>query len=136
MHLVYPTARSAFLRGQINWSSGGDSFGVALLDSTYTYDPAHEFRSDLTGVLATEALTGVDEIGNGVADADDVAVSGVTVGLIAERYVIYQDTGLSTTDRLVWYADTYVDGTAFYRISDGNPIVISWYNGSSRIFQF
>ena len=78
MQTVYPLARDKFLGGYLQWrASGGHSFRVAALDSTYAYSEADEFRADLTGVLGTAALTGLVAGPNGWADAADVTVTGM-----------------------------------------------------------
>lgn len=133
MQLVFPSARSLFASAGIDWST--DAFGVGVVDSTYTYSPSHDFRNDVTGVLATAALAGMTVLADGVCDADDVSVSGVTLGDIVEGIFIYRNVGTAATDDLVWYANTNSDGTPIYRVSDGNPIAFSWSNGADRIFQ-
>ncbi len=133
---IWPLARKKFLEGDLQWKAGGDSFSIAILDSTYTYSPSHEFRDDLTGVIATAALTGIVSTGNGVADADDASVSGAAYGDVITQIVIYRNVGTAATDDLIYHGTHQVDGTAIYRVSDGtNPIVFSWSNNTGRIFQ-
>lgn len=131
--LIYPTARDSFARGEIDWE--GDAFLVVLTESAYVLNPSHEFRSSVTDVLATEDLAGMTVIGNGVCDADDVAVPGVTAAETVARVIICTDTGSSATDRLVYATDVTTDGVPISRVSDGNPVVVSWSNGPGRIFQ-
>lgn len=130
---LYPLGRSAFLRAEIDWV--GDDVTVALLDGSYTYDPAHDFASDLTGVLATAALTGKAVLADGIADADDVSVSGVGLGDTVERVVFYKDTGTAATSALIYYADENDDTTAISRPGDGGAIVLMFSNSSTRCFR-
>jgi hypothetical protein len=131
--LVYPHARDAFARGEIDWPD--DDFLVILTRPAYTLNPAHEFRDDVTNVLATASLSGMTIVGNGVLDADDCSVSGVTAAESVGRVLIAHDTGDAATDRLLWATDIHTDGTNILRVSDGNPIVVAWDNGPYRIFQ-
>ena len=131
MQTLYPSARSAFAGGLIDWDT--DSFKVYSLDSTYAYDPAHDTVSDLTGVTGSVSLTGMTVLAGGVCDADDAAVP-VAAADATERVIIAVDTGTPASDRLIYYADSYTSGVPIYRVSDGNPTVVSWSNGAGRIF--
>lgn len=131
--LVYPHARSAFARGEIDWED--DDFLVVLTSDGYALNSSHEFRDDVTNVLATESLAGMTVLDNGVCDAADCAVPGVTAGLTVARALICLDTGNAATDRLIYATDVHSDGTNIGRVSDGNPIVCAWENNPYRIFQ-
>lgn len=131
--IVFPGAREAFLTGQIDWE--GDSFMVIVTDDSVTISEALVYRDDLSGVLATVALTGTASVGNGVADADDCPVPGVAAAAAVERIFIALDTGSAATDLLIYATDVHTDGTPIFRVSDGNPIVIHWANTSNRIFR-
>jgi hypothetical protein len=130
---LYPSARSAFLAGTLAWTGG--TVTVALLDASYTYSAAHDMANDLTGVLATEALTGRTILTGGVADGDDISVSGVGIGDIVERIVIYKDTGTPSTSALIAFMDTNDDSTPIYRVGDGAAIGVPWSSGADRIFR-
>ena len=78
MQTLWPTARDKFAEGLIDWD--GDSFLLIALDSTYTYDAAHEFRDDLTGVLGTASLVNTSIASGGACDADDTSLSARTPG--------------------------------------------------------
>ena len=130
---LYETGRSAFLRGEIDWQ--GDDMVVALLDGTYTRSSSDEFAADLTGVLATAPLTGCTVLADGVADADDVSVSGVSLGETVERIVIYKDTGSAATSPLIWYADENDDTTTISRAGDGSAITLVWSAAPTRVFR-
>lgn len=134
MQTLWPTARDKFAEGLIDWV--GDSFLLVALDSSYTYDPAHEFRDDLTGVLGTASLASTSIASGGACDAADTSLTGPTVGQIVEAIVICKDTGSSATDDLIYIATTQSNGTPIYRVSDGvNPITFVWSNDLARIFR-
>jgi hypothetical protein len=133
MNTIYPLAREKFLTGALDWSS--DDIKVVLLDNTYTYSAAHEFLTDLTGVVATSGnLTGKTTTG-GVADADDLTFPALVAGDTIVSVVIYRDTGLAATSDLIIFMGTSASGVAISRITDGNDVVLRWSNAATRIFR-
>jgi len=129
---VYDTAYEEALDGGLDWTAGDF---LVILAAAGPLDPAAVTRDDLTGVLATASLTGMAVLAGGVADADDVSVPGVTAAETVERVFICRDTGSASTDTLIWATSVHTDSTPILRVSDGNPIVVSWSNGAGRIFQ-
>jgi hypothetical protein len=67
----------------------------------------------------------------GVADADDVLLSSVT-GTSCEFIVIFQDTGVDATSRLIAYIDSAVGLPV---TPNGGNITIQWDSGANRIFK-
>jgi hypothetical protein len=134
MQALWPTARDAFAAGEIDWVN--DDFLFVALDSTYTYDPSHEFRDDLSGVLATTDLLSTAITGNGACDAADVLLPAPAALTVIRSIVICTKTGNAATDRNIYFADTGADGVAISRTSDGvNDIGFVWSNGPNRIFR-
>lgn len=129
---MYPSARTAFLTGSLDWV--GQSFSVAALDHA-GYNPSNENLDDLAGVLATAAITGRVALVNGVADADDLTISGVSALDTVRALVIYRDTGTASTSTLVAWIDETADSTPLERPSDGSPIPIVWSNTPERVFR-
>lgn len=126
---LYPKAREGFLSGQINWFA--DTIKCCLVDTgVYTYSTSHEFLSSVTGIVATSAALTSKTVALGVADAADVTFSGVT-GATVEAVVIYKDTGVASTSRLIAYIDT---GTGLPVTPNGGDVVLAWDNGANRIF--
>jgi hypothetical protein len=105
-NVVYPLARREALRAGHNWGSA--NIRCVLVDlALYTYDPAHEFLSDIpvgARVATSGNFTGKTDTA-GVADADDVTFVGLT-GATIEAVVIYVDTGVAATSRLLVFVDT------------------------------
>ena len=134
MQTLWPTARDKFAEGLIDWD--GDSFLLIALDSSYTYNPSHEFRDDLTGVLGTASLANTSIASGGACDADDTSLTGPTVGQVVQAIAICKDTGSAATDDLIYFASSQSNGTPIYRVSDGvNPITFVWSNDLARIFR-
>jgi hypothetical protein len=104
---------------------------VALVDTgTYTYNSAHDFLDDLTGVVGTAQTIANTTIAAGLFDGDNVTFSAVS-GNTVEALVIYIDTGNSATSPLVAYIDTSVTGLPV--TPNGGDITVTW--NASGIFQ-
>lgn len=131
-NVLYPSARTAFLTGDLDWE--GQNFSLAALDHS-SYNPADQNFADLTGVLATESITNTVALAGGVADADDLYVSGVSALDTIRAFVVYRDTGSPGTSALVAWIDETADTTPVERPSDGSPIPVVWSNGPERVFR-
>lgn len=130
---LYDKARQGFLDGSIAWSS--NNIKAVLVDTgTYTVDLANnQYLSDIpSGArIATSANLSSKTSTAGVADAADLTFSAVS-GASVEALVLYQDTGTSTSSRLIAYIDT---ATGLPVTPNGGDIAITWDNGSNRIFK-
>jgi hypothetical protein len=67
-----------------------------------------------------------------VLDAND-AVFTAASGVQSEACVIYKDTGVATTSRLIYYMDTM---TGLPVTPNGGDITLVWDNGANKIFKF
>lgn len=130
---IYAKAKQAFLEADIDWLV--DDIKVCVVDGAdYTANLAtDEFLSDIPGaaIVATSANLSTKTSTDGVADADDVTFSSVT-GDSVEIIVIYKDTGVAATSRLIAYYDVAASGLPV--TPNGGNITVSWSNGASRIF--
>lgn len=130
-NVLYPKGKEALLTAGVNWTS--DNIKVVLVDTgAYTYSAAHQFLSDVPSgarVATSAALTGKTAT-NGVADAADVAITGVT-GATVEALVVYKDTGVVGTSPLIAYIDT---GVGLPLTPDGGTVTVEWASGAARIF--
>lgn len=115
-----------------------DNIKVCLVNTvtgtTYTFSAAHNFLSDVTAgaIKATSANLTTKAFSGGVFDADDVTFTSVAAGDAIEAFIIYKDTGTSTTSRLIAYFDT---ATGLAVTPNGNNIVLTWDNGANKIFK-
>ena len=50
---VYPTGMKAFADADIDWLV--DDIKIVAMSSTYVFSSAHDFRNDLSGIVATSA---------------------------------------------------------------------------------
>jgi len=127
---LYPKAKEAFLNGSINMIA--NTITIALVDTgVYTYSTSHQYRSDIsnTAVISSTALTN-KSIANGVFDADDALFSSVT-GANCEALIIFSDSGIQGTSRLIAYIDS---ATGLPILPNGGDITVAFSSGSSRIF--
>ncbi len=130
---LYDYARQRFLEAQINWMS--DNIKVILVDTgSYTPNTAsHQYLSDVSGsariagpvILTSKATTG------GAADAADCTFTAVS-GASIEAIVIYKDTGTESTSPLIAYIDT---ATGLPITPNGGDIIVTWDNGTNKIFK-
>lgn len=133
---LYPAALDAFANGDIDWNDGSTTFKVYLLDDSYTYNAAHDFFNDVTGVLGTpQTLTGRTILTGGICDADDVSYPGVEIGETVSAVLIAIDTGTAGTSRLIYFADTNNDTTPIARAGNGADIPLVWSSAPSRVFR-
>jgi hypothetical protein len=105
---------------------------LALIDTgVYTYNTAHQYRSDVSNsaVISTATLT-TKTITNGVFDADDATFTSVT-GANCEALILFADTGVQGTSRLVAYIDS---ATGLPILPNGGDITVAFSAGANRIF--
>lgn len=130
---LFDFARQRFLEAQINWMT--DTIKAILVDTgAYTPQTAvHQYLSDIPTsariagpvTLTSKATTG------GAADAADCTFTSVT-GPSIEAIVIYVDTGTESTSPLIAYIDT---ATGLPITPNGGDIIVTWDNGTNKIFK-
>lgn len=131
---IYPIYKEALLNASANSAltgTGTTGLYVALVDTaTYTYSAAHDFYTDLAGIVGTDQeITGVN-LTAGTVNGDDVTFLAVT-GASVEALVLYRrNAGASSTWRLVAYIDTGQTGLPF--TPSGGNVTITWH--ASGIF--
>jgi hypothetical protein len=130
---LYDLGRQAFLEGTIAWLT--DNIKAVLVD-TAAYSPnlaEHANLSDIPGGarIATSGNLATKTSTAGVADADDLTFSGVT-GTSCEALVLYKDTGVAGTSKLIGYFDT---ATGLPVSPNGGDITVQWDNGANKIFK-
>ena len=132
---IYPEYKEFLLTASANVSlnvnDATDGPFCALVDTgTYTYNTAHDFYNDLSGVVGTDQRISTPTCTNGTFDGDNLtytAVSGNTV----EALVIYRhNAGANTTWKLVAYIDSSVTGLPV--TPNGGDITVTW--NASGIF--
>jgi hypothetical protein len=120
---IYPKFKEALLQGTYNLSTA--VVRAVLVDTgTYTYNSAHDFYDDLSGVVGTESGAFASKtFTNGTFDAADITFTAVT-GNTAEAIVLFVDTGNVTTDALICYIDSAASGLPV--TPNGGDINVTW----------
>lgn len=104
----YPKYKEALLAGDTNISISTGAVKIMLIDTaTEAYNAADRFLSDVTGggIVATSGNLASKTITNGVFDAADITITGVS-GASFEALIFYIDTGVAGTSRLLLFLDT------------------------------
>ena len=133
---VYPKFKEALLSGASDSSlTGTGTTGVfeALVDTgTYTYSDAHQYYSDLSGIVGTPQEITNKTIVNGLLDGDDVNFASVTGNSCEAIAYFRKNAGANTTWRLVAYQDSGVTGLPV--TPNGGDIAVT--QNASGIIQF
>jgi hypothetical protein len=130
---LYDKGREGFLDGSIDWDT--DTIKAVLVDAAdYTLDLAtHDNLDDIAAGarVAISAALSSKTVTAGVADAADVTFPAVT-GDPVELIVLFKDTGVEATSRLIAAIDT---ATNLPVTPNGGDIVVQWDNGANKIFK-
>lgn len=129
---LYPKWKEAIQQATANSSLSGNVKALLVDLADYTYSASHEFLSDvaIAGRVASSGNLASKTFVDGLFDAADAAFTAVT-GDVSEALIIYVDTGVVGTSRLVAYFDTGVTGLPV--TPNGGDINIQW--NASGIFQ-
>ena len=131
---IYPKARQAFARGEIDWQA--DNIKVLLVDSTYVYSESQDFRDDVGGgsVVATSGNLSAKTSDLGIMDAADITIATVSGDTIV-GVILFQDTGTPATSHLIAYWDSTAASVLISVAPDGTSIRVRWSNGPLKIFR-
>jgi hypothetical protein len=101
--VLYPQYKEAILTAGLNLTSS--DIRVALMQSAYTYNTAHDFMNDVSAsengrsaALASKTVTA------GVFDAADTTVTA-TSAVACNAIIVFYYTGSDATARLIAYID-------------------------------
>jgi len=129
---LFDPGREGFLDGSIDWDTGDQR--VMLVRSTYTFDAADKFLTDIGAVdNGRSAALGSKTVTNGVADAADTTITA-TAAVACNALIVFQHTGSDATARLIAYIDTPTSGLPFTP-SASQVVNVAWDNGANRIFK-
>jgi hypothetical protein len=129
---IYPKYKEAILDSLTNADLNDNTVKVALIATGETYVGTDSFLSDITGgnIVGTAQTLGNTTVTNGLFDADDATFTAVS-GAQVVALLIYIDTGVGSTSRLVAWIDTGVTGLPV--TPNGGNITVTW--NASGIFQ-
>ena len=126
---IYPIWKEQLIQGGANTSLTGNVKAVLIDLADYTYSAAHDFLDDVPvgARVATSANLGTKTYTNGTFDTADFSFTAVT-GDPSEALILYIDTGVAGTSRLVAFLDTGVTGLPVTpNGGDINVTVPSWF---------
>ena len=108
---IYPIWKQELLQGSANTALTGNIKAVLVDLADYTYSAAHDFLDDVpvAARVATSANLTTKTYANGLFDADNATFTAVT-GDQSEAVILYVDSGVASTSRLVAFFDTGVTG--------------------------
>lgn len=118
MNRPYPKFFNHLCQAEIDFRTA--VFKAVILDSSYTYSQAHEFKSSLTGILGTATMAGI-VYPLGVVSATDTLVNSITGGA-NYRVVVYVDTGVAGTSPLFVFFDSGLNFT----LTPSGDILVKW----------
>lgn len=111
-----------------------ETIKVMAVTSGYTFSAAHTSINDIAvanRVQATPALTSKTATA-GVFDAADTTLTAVAAGSAIAALVVYTEAGTSASSTLMVYLD---DAPQLPVTPNGGDIIISWDNGTNKIFK-
>lgn len=132
--LYDPFVNSYMTQGANQVDLETDTIKAVCVDAAdYTIDTVnHDFLDDIpvSARVATATLTGKTVTGR-VFDAADTTFTGVT-GDEFEYVILYKDTGVESTSRLIAVFDT---ATGLALTPSGSDVIAQWDNGANKIFK-
>jgi hypothetical protein len=130
MSAVYPSAKDAFLRGQIDLLV--DTIKVIMLGDS-PYDPTDAFVSDLTETIGSAIQVAVASVANGIAIANDITFTSVAAGAIVKGLAVYRDAGTAESSGLIAHLDRRADSTPIAIETNGGDISFTFTNYLVRL---
>jgi hypothetical protein len=133
---LYPLWKQGILQATANTPLTG-TVKQTFVDITagYAYNAAHDFVDDLgandnPNYGAATTLANKTFV-NGLFDADDTTTTALTGAADLGAIVLYVDSGVEATSRLVLFLDTSITGMPF--TPSGGDVTVQW--NASGIFQ-
>lgn len=124
---VYPKYKKAAMSGGSNTNLITGAIKLAMIDlGAYTYSAAHEFLSDIPGgaIIATSGNLASKSVSDGAAFQSANGRIDVASGVSVEALVMYVDTGVGATSRLVAFFDTGVTGLPVTPAGEAYNIIV------------
>src|SRR5574343_558719 len=126
---LYPKGAEKTLKGQINWES--DTIKAYIVPSSYSYDAADEFLTDLGTTLGTAQTLTSKAVTGGVFDCADITFPAIAAGSTCKAVVYVKDTGSAATSPVLYYKDQIA---GWPLATNGGAIEIQEDNGAYKVF--
>jgi 2-phospho-L-lactate guanylyltransferase (CobY/MobA/RfbA family) len=117
---VYPVARSALLRGDIDLEA--DAVALTLVGAAFVYDPTDAVLTDVAGTIGTAVTVSVTGINNGEVTADPVTFTAVADGTSVRGLVL----AVVSSAMLVAHIDRRADAVPLTALGNGNAITFTF----------
>lgn len=132
---LYPVWKQEVMQATSNTSLGGTVKATfADITSAYTYSAAHDFVDDLGANdnpnYGSAVTLGSKTFTSGTFDAADTTFTALSGAADLGAIILYVDSGVEATSRLVLYLDTSITGMPF--TPSGGDVTIQW--NASGIF--
>jgi hypothetical protein len=133
---LYPVWKQEVMQATANTSLGGDVVQTFVdITAAYTYSAAHDFADDLgandnPNFASATSLAGKTFVA-GLFDANDTLSAALAGANEVGAIVLYVDSAVEATSRLVLYLDTSITGMPF--TPSGADVTVQWNAGG--IFQ-
>ena len=131
---LYPKWKEALIQNSADSDVDGSGttgvYAVLVDTGTYTYNSAHQYYSDLSGIVGTEVELSTKTYTNGVLDAADITFSAVSGSTVEAIVLFRKNAGANTTWRLIAYMDSGYTGLPV--TPNGGDIIVQW--NASGIF--
>lgn len=129
---MYPLGLDEFIDGDINYLT--DTIKIQAVDAGYVFAAGHNFLDDITGRVHTpETLTNKSRI-LGYALCDPIEFEDVLGGETITGFVVYQDTGVEATSRLIAYIDRWADTVPISIETTDGDLTLRF--ADNRLFRF
>lgn len=130
---LYTKAKEGLLEGLFDLTD--NTIKLAFVKSSYSVNlSTHEFLSDIdeAHIVATSSSLSGKTTSSGIFDADNINVENYGTSGFA-YIVLYKDTGVRSTSRLIAYIDT-ATGLPAPATSEVISITVNWSNDVYKIF--
>lgn len=131
---LYPKWKEALIQNSADSAVDGSGttgvYAVLVDTGTYTYNSAHQYYSDLSGIVGAEVELGTKTYTNGTLGAADITFSTVSGSTVEAIVLFRKNAGANTTWRLIAYMDSGYTGLPV--TPNGGDITVQW--NASGIF--
>lgn len=130
---LYAKAKEALLEGLLDLTD--NTIKIALVKNNYSVNlNTDQFLSDISNdaIAATSSILTEKSTSLGIFDADNITIEDYGNSGFA-YLVIYRDTGVASTSRLIAYIDT-ATGLPISATAETISVTINWNNDQYKIF--
>lgn len=121
---VYPKAKEAMLSGNVDVLTG--TVRIQMFDDDVVYDATDEFLDDVVGTAVGSAVAITSKDVTSGEFTGSIGAFTPPNGFTVEALIIYIDTGVASTSRLLAFIDTKADTTPISILTTGGSMLLHW----------